>query len=76
MKIYKYYNFLLILFLISCSNSYKDNDSYNDSPLNNYNSLIKSKEIEWITAGDLSGVTLNFDTGTLFFIENRHNTIW
>ena len=35
-----------------------------------------SKEIEWITAGDLSGVTLNFDTETLFFIENRYNTIW
>ena len=76
MKIYKYYNFLLILFFISCSNSIKDDDFYNNTPLNNYNSLIKSKEIEWITDGDLSGVTLNFDTGNLFFIENRHNTIW
>ncbi len=76
MKIYKYYIFFLILVFISCSNSSQDNDLQYNSPLNNYTPLIKSKEIEWITAGDLSGVTLNFNTGTLFFIENRHNTIW
>jgi len=75
-KIYKYYIFFLILVFISCSNSSQDNDLQYNSPLNNYTPLIKSKEIEWITAGDLSGVTLNFNTGTLFFIENRHNTIW
>lgn len=76
MKINKYYIFFLILVFISCSNSSQDNDLQYDSPLNNYTPLIKSREIEWITAGDLSGVTLNFNTGTLFFIENRHNTIW
>lgn len=76
MKINKYYNFFLILVFISCSNYSQDNQLQYDSPLNNYTPLIKSREIEWITAGDLSGVTLNFNTGTLFFIENRHNTIW
>ena len=76
MKINKYYNFFLILVFISCSNSSQDNNLQYDSPLNNYTPLIKSREIEWITAGDLSGVTLNFNTETLFFIENRNNTIW
>ena len=74
-KLYKLL-YLQIFIFISCSNVEIKEEFKIETPLKDYSPISKAVEIDWITDGDLSGVTLNHDSQTLYFIENKFNTIW
>ena len=60
--------FILLFIIISCLYS-------QNSPLEYYSQEIIPTEISWIY-DDLSGVTLNSSSNTLFMIENDEGKIW